>query len=179
MHYEVINPIIIGTLSSKYDAETPIEAAKQFWLKMSKIIVNEIPQSFFSLKDKNGKLYHFKVTEKRSSDNVADFMVTKYDQIDEKNVDKMSELYQRIKSATQTGGNHRHYDDDDDSSELEDTINTFNKINSLSNNHPIAFFHYIPSVYDEKSIFVPTFIYPYMPAYFEIGISSAFWKWMN
>lgn len=175
MHYEIINPIIIGTLQTKYESETPLDAAKQFWLKMSKIIVNEIPQTFFSLRDSKGKIYHFKVSERRSSDNVADFMVTEYDKIDDSKIKKMTDLFTQMKSLAQKGGK-KHWDDDDDSSDIDDAIIMFNKINKISDSHPIVYFHYIPHIYDSDTLFIPTFIYPYMPLYVEIGFSPAFWK---
>mgnify|MGYP000882067384 CR=1 FL=1 len=177
MFYEVINPIIIGTLKVKYDANNASEAAQKFWKKISKIIMSDIPQTYFTLRDENGKLYHFKISEKKSSENMADYMLSSVEQVDDESMKKMVALYGKVNreiNNPQSGGRHHRYDDDDSSS-IESVIDQYNRFDLLRKKFPVAYYHYIPDVYKSKYVFIPSFIYPYMPAYVEMGFSSAFW----
>jgi hypothetical protein len=178
MIYEIVNPIIIGTLKTKFTATDATEAAKKFWKEISKIIVSEIPQTYFSVRDDKGKLYHFKVLEKKSSDNVADFTLSNFEQIDDSSMQKMVELYGKIneKLDAQHGGRPNDDSSSDESSSVDDAIEQYKRINKLRKHVPIVYYHFIPDVYKTTSIFIPSFIYPYMPSYVEMGFSTAFWS---
>lgn len=189
MIYEVVNPIIIGTLKIKYNEASPIDAAKMFWAEMSKFVLNEIPKSFFTIRDENGKLYHFKVIEKKNN-TTADYTLTTYSDVNEKNASQLNAIYDGIISRIQKGGRKHRYETDDsstddsstddsstdDSSDVDELINKFNKIKLMKHKQPIIYYNFVPNIYGDESIFVPSFIYPYMPSYMEIGFSTAFWK---
>ena len=176
MPYEVINPAIIGGFNITYNTKTPSEAAKLFWRELSKIIVNEIPRSYFSLRDDDGKLYHFKVTEEKSNSNMADYMLSQVDNVSKVNADKLVRTYDELKK--QAGG--KKNDDDDSSSSSDSDKKRYRKYKHKSKKYskyaqPIVYYRYVPSVYDDESVFVPVFAYPTMPHYIEVGFSTAFW----
>lgn len=176
--FEVVNPVILGNFNSKYDEQTPIDAAKHFWNDMSKIVINEIPKTFFSLKDTNGKLYHFKVTEEKSGANMADYMLSQINLPNKKEEKGITETFERIKSASAQKGGRKHDDSDDSSSSSsssseDDIVRKFDK-KRRKHSHPIVYYHYIPTVYGDESLFMPVFTYPIMP-YVEVGFSTAFW----
>lgn len=178
--FEVINPTIIGIFKIKYDENSPIDAAKRFWNEMSKIVINELPKSFFTLRDDTGKLYHYKVTEEKSGTNMADYMLTQIEKVDQNKGNLVSETFDNIMAKYQKGGKkHRYIDDspsESSSSDEDDLVKKYEKIRSLRRKQPIVYYHYIPSIYGDDSLFIPTFIYPVIPSYVEIsGFSSAFW----
>lgn len=172
--FEVINPIIIGTFKIKYNTKSALDAAKMFWNEMSKIVVNEMPKTYFTLRDENGKLFHFKVSEKKNGKKMVDFMITPVDNIDKKATDVIVQAFDKIK--LQSGGNISNEDDSSSSStsSVDEVVEKFKKINARKMKSPIVYYHYIPSVYHSENLYVPVFVYPIVP-YFEIGFSTAFW----
>lgn len=179
--FELVNPVIIGSFRVKYNESSAIDAAKKFWNEFSKLLVNEVPKTYFSMRDENGKLFHFKVTEEESSSNLADFMISPVVNINPKASELVSSNYDKM--ISQSGGRHRHHIDDpddspsdsDDSSESDsEMIERFEKINRMKRQQPIMYYHYIPSIYGADALFIPSFAYPNQ-AYVEIGFSTAFW----
>lgn len=176
--FEVVNPAIVGVFNIKYNESTAIDAAKKFWNELSKLIINELPKSFFTLKDEKNNLYHFKVTEERSGSGITDYMITQINNVDKKAEDALLEKFHKIRKNQEGGRRHRYRDDDSSSSSSslsssDDLIYRYNKIR-YSRRRPIVYYHYIPNVYDDQSIFIPVFMYPIQPPYIEIGnISSA------
>lgn len=172
--FEVVNPIIIGTFKIKYNTTSAMDAAKMFWNEMSKIVVNEMPKTYFTLRDKNGKLFHFKVSEKKNGKNMVDYMISPIDNIDKKSSDIIVKAFDKI--TLQSGGNIKEDDDSStsSSSSVDDVVDKFKKINARRLKSPIVYYHYIPSVYKTENLYVPVFIYPIVP-YLEIGFSTAFW----
>lgn len=189
--FEVVNPVIIGTFQIKYDEDKPLEAAKKFWNELSKKVINDIPKSFFTLRDENGKLYHFKVTENKNGANMVDFMITPITNIDGKSADiiastfdKMMELSKKV--IEQSGGRHHHHEDkekdedeDDSSSSASDSVDEFiEKFKKISRTklRPISYYYYTPAAYTTDNLYMPLFIPSYTPHYIEIGFSTAFWN---
>lgn len=179
MKYKIVNPIIIGKFKSTYDVASPIEAAKKFWGEMSSIIMNELPETYFTMKDDSDKLHHFKVTEERSGSHMADYMISPVSAVDEKAEKSLIPTFNKVMSGVQKGGKKHRLDDDSSSSSsddsISDVIDKFKRINALSKTNPIVYYHYNPLVYRTDSIFIPNFIYPNVAHYMEIGFSTAFW----
>lgn len=186
--FELVNPTIVGIFKIEYDEETPIAAAKRYWNELSKYVVNELPQSFFTLRGDDGKLYHFKATEQKgkTSANSVDYMITQLDSPDVQKDKRVSETFDKIMSRAQKGGRRHRYKDDDSSSSSssssssdedddDELVKRFNKKRRATRKQPIMYYHYIPSVYDDDSVFIPTFVTPYIPQYIELGFSTAFW----
>lgn len=182
--FEVINPIIVGKFKIKYDSDNALDAAKKFWNDMTGIIVSEIPKSFFTLRDEKGKLYHFKVTEEKSGQNIVDYMLTQIKGVAKDDEGRLMEIFDKVEQSAQTGGRKHRYEtsDDDDSSissSLSDDSDVFENFRKMKTLHPIVYYHYVPNIYDTNdkrdSLFIPVFMYPYQPSYMEVGFSTAFW----
>ena len=184
--FEIVNPIIIGTLQTKYNETNPIDAAKLFWNDFSKKIVNDIPKSFFTLRNENGRLYHFKVTEKKNGKNV-DFMISPVENIDKTSNNLISTTFDKFtelghKYLDQNGGKKHDSDDDSSSSSsdsssdsVDEIIEKFKKINRTKL-RPISYYYYVPSIYTSDNLYLPVFNPTVIPHYVEIGFSTAFWK---
>lgn len=159
MVFEVINPVIIGTFKVIYNEDIAIDAASKFWKDFSELIMNEMPKTYITLRDENGKLYHFQISEKKNKSDIVDLTISQVELSDSKSADIVTKTYDTMKS--QSGGN---------------SLNVPYVIKSKIHKHqPIIYYHYIPSIYQSETIFIPTFHYPLSP-YIEIGFSSAFWK---
>jgi hypothetical protein len=175
--FEVVNPTIVGKFNVKYEEKTAMDAAKKFWGELSKIVINELPKSFFSLRDDKGKMYHFKVTEEQNGGNMADYMIKQMNNVTKKSETTVAKTFDNIMTRSQKGGRKHRYNDDDDSSSSSDDelVERYNKIRLSRKRQPISYYHYIPYIYDDDSLFMPVFMYPITP-YLEIsGFSSAFW----
>lgn len=175
--FEIVNPVIIGTFKIKYDETSALEAAKKFWNKFSNLITNELPQTFFTMRDESGKLFHFKVKESQNGKSISDFSIEMIDEKHPKEAEAVSKKFDTL--MQQTGGyEHRRRRDDDSStdsdSSVDEVIEKFKKINRLSHKQPIAYYYYDPTIYDTKSLYMPVFTYPITP-YIEMGFSTAFW----
>lgn len=180
MRYKVLNPIIIGKFNSEYNAETALDAVKEFWSKLSDKIINNIPQMGVTLEDSNGKLHHFKILEDMTSSKVIDFKIAPlYLTLPENATQSLKQKYKDLKSSkTLHGGARSHrYDTDDspsDDEKSDELVDKFEKLHALKRNQPIVYYYYNPSIYRLDSLYIPVFAYPIAP-YIEMGFSSAFW----
>lgn len=177
--YKLVNPTIIGNLKTEYNAESPIEAAKQFWDQLTvenQLITNNVPMFLFSIEQTGGKLHHFMVQEKPSTkkSKYANFTITehKLDLSDEEQNEfkqNLTELVNDVNSKIneQHGGRKRYHNKDDDSSsssssssDVDDYL-SFLRLRRISN--PLVYWLYNPVLYRVRSSFVPTFYPPHTP----------------
>lgn len=178
MTYELINPVLIGSFPIKYKENSPENAAKVFWNEFSKLIQNEIPKMYFTLRNNDGKLFHFKVSEEESNKSIADFNITPVERVHAKADEVLINAYNEL-TTKKGGGRFKHYDDsssssDDSDESTSEMIEKFQRLNRLRK-LPIMYYYYIPYAYGSDSVFMPSFRYPYIPHFFEIGFSTAFW----
>lgn len=97
--FTVVNPILRGSLKIKYEAKDASAAAEEFWKEFSKLIVNFIQESEFTLK--NGeKHYHFKVTEEKDQDDTVRYDIT------ELKIDMTPEEKERLVEANKMADKH-------------------------------------------------------------------------
>lgn len=179
--FHLINPVIVGDFQTHFTGVSPLDAAKIFWKKFSGLIVNDVPQMCFTLRENSGILHHFSVKETITTGNITDYSITPIKlALAENAVIALNETYDKM--LKQIGGKKKRYDTDDSttddsSSDSDDElVSKFNKIkNKLRRNQPIMYYHYIPSIYNVSNLYIPTFVYPIAP-YVEIGFSTAFWE---
>ena len=79
--YRLVNPIIKGEFESNTNALNASEAANILYERMTKTINNSMPEFFFSLQkgnSKTGRLYHFRVLERKKESNNIRFMIKLY-----------------------------------------------------------------------------------------------------
>jgi hypothetical protein len=178
--YEIINPTIIGKFGTTYEADTPLDAAKEFWNRLSALIVNEVPNMCFSLRNNdNSNVSHFVVNENQSGNNMVTYVIKPIMNVSKDDSKEMCDIHDTTITAAfaKTGGkdpldSSSHDSDDSDDSDAPLVIREWPKFS----NYPIYYFRYAPWLYRAiKSSFIPLFVYPINP-YIEIGFSSAFWS---
>lgn len=170
--YELVNPVITGTIETTFDADNALDAANQFWTNFTvkeKNISGNLPKFMFTLKDGDGKLYHFMVEETPNDSKNAKYNITqvehKMTEAQEKefleaiaNAKKMS----RTLVNKQNGGKKNRYDDSSSSSSSdEDDLFRFIRTRRVLN--PVTYWWYAPTVYNVRSVFTPTFVSPLSP----------------
>lgn len=129
--YKLINPLIIGTFTTEYIAETPIDAANEFWVKLSDTLSGNVPKFAFTLQNLDtDNLYHFIVKEKVSNNSTAKF---KIEPLDVKPVNGVSKTEQnekfiqlsekeQLRIQSMINKNNNNDNDDDIDKRLDDMI---------------------------------------------------------
>lgn len=181
--FELVNPIIAGNITTKFDVSDPMDAAKKFWDTMTtenNLIVNEVFKFIFTLRDSNDKYHHFSVIEEeKSKDNVQYKLEDITKEVEEKaNKNEMeqfkkevSRVQGQIDGKNKKGGKKRNKrggkkysssssssSDDDDDDEFD-----FAKLRSRMYNTPISYWWYSPMIYKVRRIYTPVFIKPIAP----------------
>jgi len=175
MKFDLVNPVMYGKIQwDQIIASKPIEAVKQFIDKFFKLIVGDVPSMYVTVADEDNALHHFQIVEQRGGSNVVDYMITSFDKISKPAEKKMMENYTSMKQKFLEGGKH-HSSSSSSSSSTEDMIKRFERINAAQRQLPVAYYYYNPYVYLAESIYIPTFVYPTIPHYVEIGFSTALW----
>jgi hypothetical protein len=180
MKFELVNPYIVGSFNTTYEADTAIKAAEKFWKALTeenKHVTNNVPQFLFTLKG-GDKLSHFIVHEKASvsKDKNIEFSINEVaPKISSKRLETFNKNLEKFKKEckdinSQSGGRHHHHKDDkgkdDDSSSSSSDYNYVRDYVMFRNvESPILYWWYYPTLYTTvyDSVFVPTFNYSYVP----------------
>ncbi len=187
MMFELINPVIVGTLSKTYDAENVEEAGKMFWEALTvdgKYISGNVPKFMFTLKESGtDKLHHFVVTETPDGKS-ASYSIKKVDvkltntetsNLIKASRDAYNNAHNLVKEHQEGGKHKKRYEDNDDSSsssdssddDLDDYLRSL-RIKSVSK--PIVYWWYAPTVYKVGNLFTPTFVPSVTPLYTQLWI---------
>jgi hypothetical protein len=187
--FELVNPIIGGEIKTKFDASNSDEAARSAWESISKpdIIMNNIPQFAFTLREGGGKLHHFLVKEEPNQksaeyqiENITDSVnngLSKERMSDFKN--ESERMKKQIDSGKLNGGRRRRYNKDDSSSSSSssdsdddlDLDDYFRYIRKNQYRTPLWWWWYTPTLYNVKSVFTPIFT-PSVRPYVQLWIPS-------
>jgi hypothetical protein len=193
VNFKVINPVIAGTVATDFNADSPSEAAKQFWDNVTvtnKVVVNNLPKFLFTLKDSStDKLYHFIVREKVDENKNAEYSIeeTEDDMTSEQKEDFLNEV-KRVqnrfgnenKSKSQDGGakrkkikkgGKRDKDSSSSSSSSSDDLDDYFTYVKRNIYRPISYWWYSPSIYKIKSVFTPVFI-PSVTPYVQLWVPT-------
>jgi hypothetical protein len=162
-NYKLVNPNIQGTLSTSYDASSPLNAANSFWNDFTKHIYNGLPKFAFSMKDDDGKLHNFICHEKESGDS-ENFNIEEVE-VKSSDANKLEKRLQQLGGQTkEPEKKKKRNDDDDDDEDEEDAFDTederYNRIRYNRNlTAPIVYWWYTPALYTQylKSFYMPTF----------------------
>lgn len=182
--YSIANPIMLGSLSHEFEAQDINQAAHEAWSKISEHLAAELPLFAFTIKDEDGNLASYSVTEKPNG-RFADYTITRIEEAVDVSAEQLDKARKRLEAVAKTmeGGKRKRYEhverndsstSDDDDDDFYDKVNKFK--NSKSNNpygKPIVYWWYTPTLYKLNRFYVPTFIAPLSP-YIEVDISSAF-----
>ena len=184
MKYEVINPLIVGSFDSSFDAATPIDAAKKFWVSLTqdnKLITNNVPRFMFTMKGGNKDLHHFMVKEKFTGENknvemsIEEMTIS----IPKKTLASFNkQLKQKRETAdklvSQQGGSKKRYKDDDEKDKKDDSSSSSSDYHYMRDymifrdmNSPVLLWNYNTVLYQPlvTELFIPTFTFsstPYM-----------------
>jgi len=180
--YKLVNPVIFGSIDTEFSADTGIEAVSKFWNTLSTHITNNMPSLYITLKDSNNQLSHYKISEKlKEGSKTANYTISELDnKMSKSDTDKFlkditkNEKNVNNKLQRQSGGvrkpdRSRH--DGSSSSSDSDSDDYFNFTKYKRPIQPISMWYYTPSIYNVKSVFVPTFTTPIVP-YVKIWIPS-------
>lgn len=182
--FELVNPIIAGNITTKFEVDNPMDAAKKFWDTMTtenNLIVNEVFKFIFTLKDSNGKFHHFSVVEKEKTKGNVEYELKNITEEVEKKANEnemdqfkkeVSRVQKQIEGTNKKGGkkggkkssssssSSSSDDDDDDDDEFD-----FAKIRRKMYSAPISYWWYSPMIYKVRRIYTPVFsrqIAPYV-----------------
>lgn len=179
--FELVNPIIAGNITTKFDTSEPMDAAKKFWDTLTtenNLIVNEVFKFIFTLQDANKKYHHFSVIEEEKSkgnvqyklEDITKDVESKANSGEMKQFEKeVSRVKNQIKGAKAKGGkksskssSSSSSSSDDDNDEYEDEFD-FAKIRRKMYNSPISYWWYSPMIYKVRRIYTPVFAKPIAP----------------
>ena len=161
MKYTLVNPKIEDSkMELSFDANTAIDAANKAWVELAnKLKIKELKKRFFfTLKNSDGKLNHFKVEEQRGKEKHAegkpiDFNIKEV-QGKKSAPEKLSRMY---------GGGKKDDSDSSDSSESESSGSSSESGVYISPRlktvelyeAPVVTWVYNPTVYDVEYVYIP------------------------
>lgn len=175
--YRLINPHIDGTINTVIRAHTNFSAAKRFYKNISNYFTNHVPNFYFTIQNVETKdLTHFKVDEKRGTNDMVDFKLVRMEknfspELEKKMINVVEDLNK------QSGGKHKHHhhdDDDDDESSSESSSSSDNTYKFPSSPIKSITYFYLPyyklnispmSPLDMYRIAVPMFNLPVNPVF--------------
>jgi hypothetical protein len=172
--FELINPTIIGDLNTSVTTNTPNNAVKKIWQKVSHHIMGNVPNLYVTLKESGTKkLHHYKIQEKVDGNKNANIEYNKLNlklTTKDKNIflDKLNKL------TVQSGSGKDRKRHKDDSSSESDSDDEFYKFMKFRQNTPVSTYWYTPYIYSSLGslkIYTPVWNYPILP-YNEIWIPS-------
>ena len=183
--YLLINPHIEGSLKNKVKAQNSQEAGNILYKNLSEHFNNSVPVFHFTIQKGSsgtGKYYHFEVKENRDDDEV-NFSINQMSlKGEDKAIERLKTKLEQFKTKfNQAGGlkykdkksskskKSRHHDDDSSDS-LDDSDDVYRRARSYRpSNLPIYYWWYDPFVYQQSSLYIPTF-YPTVTPYIELSL---------
>ncbi|ATZ80512.1 hypothetical protein BMW23_0460 [Bodo saltans virus] len=181
--YEIVNPVMGGTIKTVYEASSAEEAAKQFWETLTvteKVFMDNLPIFAFTIKG-GDKEDFFVVKEKPKGDdkeknvdytieNITEHVIKNTTPEERKEFDAESQKMQRQVKNIQKGGAidepRKRYKDSSSSSsnDLDDVDDYLRYIRKKQYaNNPLWYWWYNPSIYRIRNIFTPVFRNVYSP----------------
>ena len=175
--YYLVNPLIGGTIKTKFSSKSDIDAAKKAYDSISEYFSNNIPEFNFTLQKiasenvqvGSGKVsdyIHFKAVEKKNGNQVNFRLIPLKVTQNSKQLKTFRDNLKGLGNKIQLGGKKKYYDDfDDDFDEDSDSDTDFPvRYNRSLYSTPISYYYYDPYVYKSLAkYYVPTFIAPITP----------------
>jgi len=165
--YKLVNPVIIGSFETSFNANDATSAAETFWKSLSPYITNNVPKFMFTLQE-GGNLHHFVVKESvRDGSKFADYSLDKINiTMSAKQQKTFLDKVAKLSSMDQSGGKRKkRYEEDDSSSSSSDSDDDyFNFAHLRKLNQPILYWSYTPTIYNTTTTtYTPTFNVPLTP----------------
>jgi len=179
--FKLVNPVIVGKMNIKVEADNSLEAASKMWSDLGSHLVGNVPKTYITLRDKKGDLYHFKVEEKIGRAKTAEYSISevKVDLSKDKEEKFLKEVKKYEKKGNELvkeGGaveNKPKRDRSKDSSSSssfdseDDDYYNFRRHRARLNS-PVNLLYYTPFIYGVDTVFFPTFntvVAPYVTLY--------------
>tara|TARA_X000000950_G_C13712890_1_gene576952 strand:- start:336 stop:893 length:558 start_codon:yes stop_codon:yes gene_type:complete len=173
--YYLVNPVIGGSLKTKFSGKNNLDAANEAYISLSKYFNNNIPEFYFTLQeitsDKTqiggGKITDYKnfLVKETKKKNEVSYRLVEYKVNNKNELKKFRAELKKLNNKFQLGG-HKYDDLDDDI--LEDDSDSseiyFPKVKrSTILSNPISFWFYDPYVFRIKKYYMPTYVAPLAP----------------
>jgi hypothetical protein len=155
--YQLVNPIIEGTMDVAYDAKKPIDAADKFWKNISQYTISNVPHFKFTFKNiTNGEYHNFEISENENGQyKIKEFDIDNSDRINTFQNDVISHK----KKTEQLGGSkdkkrRKRYSNSSDSSSSDSDSDSSNlKYPNVKRTSPVGVFYYNTTMYyDNNSV---------------------------
>ena len=130
--YRLVNPSISGQFESNTSALNAAEAANIMYERMTKTINNSMPEFYFSLQKgnaKTGRLYHFRVLERKRESNDIKFIINSFEDTNPK---MESQFIAKIHEST---NNHELHGGSEESKDMNDKKNNSKKKKSSNKSY--------------------------------------------
>ena len=177
--YYLVNPVIGGSLKTKFSGKNNLDAANKAYTTLSEYFNNNIPEFYFTLQEVSSKktqigagkvsdYNHFLVKETKKGKQVNFRLVEHNVNNNSKELKNFRDQVKKLAVKSQLGGHKKHsydnYDDDDDIFEDDDSEMYFPKMKrSTVLSQPVSFWWYDPYVFRIKKYYVPTWVAPLAP----------------
>lgn len=175
--YYLVNPVIGGSLKTKFSGKNNLDAANKAYTALSEYFNNNVPEFYFTLQEVSsdktqigaGKVSdykHFLVKETKKGKQVNFRLVEHKVSNNSKELKNFRGELKKLAEKAQLGGyKKKHsYDEDDDIFEDDDSEMYFPKMKrSTILSEPISFWWYDPYVFRIKKYYVPTYVAPLAP----------------
>ena len=171
--YYLVNPVIVGSLNTKFSGKNNLDAANKAYSLLSENFNNNIPEFYFTLQEVSsdktqiggGKVSdykHFLVKETKKKKEVSYRLVEYNVKNNSKELKNFRNELKKLDTKFQLGGKIKYKDDSSDSDSDSDFY--FPKLKrSRILSEPISYWWYDPYVFRIKKYFVPTYVAPLAP----------------
>ena len=173
--YKLVNPYIIGSMNTTFNAKSSMEAAKLAYENLSQYFGNHMPKFQFTLKRLSGdskvvggsekSFIHFEVNEKKGADDKVKYEINELET--NKNMKNFQQRLNKVanqheKQLEKQHGGKKYVKDD---SELSDYFDDYEKPRKGPLVYePIVYYWYDPFLYPTLDRwYVPTFVLPIQP----------------
>ena len=173
--YYLVNPVIVGSLNTKFSGKNNLEAANKAYSALSENFNNNIPEFYFTLQEVSsnktkiggGKVSdykHFLVKETKKKNEVS-YRLVEYNV--KNNSEELKNFRTEIKKLDkkyQFGGKIKYDSSSSSSDYYSDSDYYFPKLRrSTIISNPISYWWYDPYVFRIKRYFIPTYVAPLSP----------------
>ena len=183
--YTLVNPLIIGNMTTEFSADNGLEAVSKFWNEMGSHLALNVPKLYITMQEGgSNNLLHYKIEEKINNNKIADYTISDLNvklskAKQEKFLSEVEHYKSHGKNLIQTGGSikktparDRSKDSSSSSSsdinlDSEDDYYNFRHYRTRMN-APINLLYYTPLLYNINTVIIPTFVptvVPYVTIY--------------
>ena len=173
--YYLVNPVIGGSLKTKFSGKNNLDAANKAYTSLSEYFNNNIPEFYFTLQEVSsdktqigaGKVSDYKnfLVKESKKNNEVTYRITEYKVTNNsKQLKNFRSKLRKLANKFQLGGKIKYdpdseiFEDDSDSEFYFPPVKT-----STILSNPISFWFYDPYAFRIKKYYMPTYVAPLAP----------------